>query len=557
MHDIQSETDLLTPLTEPLSSEQSGIQPGTSSASAALQPRVFINNNESNISCFSVASDATSTPLQALNGKNTAKPPSTIPEESEDESCQSAQKGLIGETPRRRSQDNNIRPPPVRRISHESFEEDETPLIAQPEGSVEREMRKVFGEKQSSQDLDELAERVGTNDSSSESDDSRDCREAVKINKRRNAISTRRKSSFVINGILEEIQEEANTSNKENSLPSPERSLEEHIEDVSPSKAPQPQTAKRQAVVNDESQLEEPEDQASTAPVGEPSKKTRGRPRKVAEIASDEDDEEEPPKKMQKSPPRRMQKSPLKKMQKATPKKAQKSPPKKVQKAQQTPTKKIQQTPTKTLRQRNAAQKPQDSDVEEVLPVKRAKYRRVVVQESSSDDEDDEEFKDAQPDVQESSSEDKQAADAEHVPVTRVVSVELDQLNPSESMLEVFNKNFENSSANSERASSVETVASCSENGDAPVVTKGQPSRKRDLSTESDRSEASSTVSMASSTATETTLASTSSQVSTTTRKRKPKPEPVRKSRPPRRKARLAPGSLAERSLLSKLRRSK
>lgn len=516
-----------------------------------------MNNNESNISCFSVASDATSTPLQALNAKGTAKPPSTITEESEDESSQNAHKGLIGETPRRRSQDNNIRAPPVRRISQESSEEDETPLIAQPEGSVEREMRKAFGESQSS-DLDELAERVGTNDSPSDSDDSRDCREEAKINKRRNAILTRRKSSYVVGEILDEIQEEVNTSNKENSLPSPERSLEDHFEDVSPSKVFQPPKNSRHEAVNHDSQLEEPEDQASTAPVGESSKKTRGRPRKVAEIASDEDDEEEPPKKIQKSPPRRLQKSPLKKMQKATPKKTQKSPPKKIQK---TPAKKAQQTqptPTKTLRQRNAAQKPQDSDVEEVQPVKRAKYRRVVVHESSSDDDgDDEEFKDAQPDVQETSSEDEESADVEHVPVTRVCSVELKQLHPSESMLEAFNNNYEKPVANSERASSVETVASCSENGDAPVVTKGQPSRKRDLSTESERSEASSTYSIASSAATETTQASTSSQVTTTTRKRKPKPEPVRKSRPPRRKARLAPGSLVEKSLRGKLRRSK
>lgn len=549
--DIEYESAMFTPETNPMPVEASAVDATDASiVSTVLKPRVFMNHSESNISFFSVASDATSTPLQTLNNVQlTTKPPSTIMEEGEDDSSQNVRNGLIGETPRRKSADNNIRLPPVRRISEESLEDDETPIIEQPEGSVEREMRKVFGNQdQSSKYLDELAERVGSIDSSS--DTSEGSQSTSQRNKRRNAIlPERRKSSYVVKEILDEIQEEANTSNKENSLPSPQRTLEEQI---SPSKPIQPQKSKQQAASQQESPSAEAVSQASTSPAAESPRKRRGRPRRVAEIASD--DEEEPPKKIQKSPPKKTQKSPPKKMQKTPPKKTQKSTPKKslktpTKKAQSSAPKKLSQnSPEKTSNQRNDEGKPEDGGSgDERQPAKRGKTRRKPVESSSDDDED---FQDAQPEVQPNLSDDAQN-DGEHEPVTRTCSVELSQLNPSDSMLEVFKKNYiPTSSANSERASSVETVAD-SENGEASGVTKRPSPRKRDLSADSDRSEASSVVSMAS------TLASTSSQAATTTRKRKPKVEPVRKSRPPRRKARLAPGSLVEKSLLTKLRRSK
>lgn len=541
--DIQHETEMFAPLTEPGLSVNDGRITDNSEMSivpAALKPKVFMNSNESSGSFFSIGSDATSTPLHAINIQPTAKPPSTLMEESvADDSNQHVQNGFIGETPRRRSQDNNIRPPPVRRISQESSEDDETPFIDPPEGSVERAMREVYGDhSQSAQDLDELAERVGHISSSSDSEASKDGEVVSSRDPRRKAnLPARRKSSYVISEILDEIQEEANTSNKENSLPSPQRTLEE---DTSPSDDIPPQKSLRQPVNDTESPPEVPASQGSTTFVVEDPKTRRGRPRMVAEIKSD--DEDEPPKKIQKSPPKKTKKSPPKKLQKSPLKKTQKSTPKKVAKS-----------PAKTLKPRNGTQKHEESDSEEeVLPVKRSKSRRRIVEQSSSDEE---EFKDAQADVEENSPEDNEAAllsaDNQHEALTRKCSVELDQLTPSKSMLEAFKQNYELPEAtNSERASSVETVAD-SENGDAIAATKRPPPRKRDLSTDSERSEASSTASSV------TSMASTVASQASTSRKRKSKVEPPRKSRPPRRKARLAPGSLVERSLKSKIRRSK
>lgn len=501
---------MFPPLGESLPTELSAIDeviPSVSKiiiAPALLRPKVFIN--DSNISCFSIASDATSTPLPTLNLEVQAKSPLTIlEEEDEDEdSSQQASNGFIGETPRRRSGNAHLRPPPARRISEETVEEDYTQTILLPEGSVEQQMRLVFGEDASKsdsvQEMGDIVDCDASNDSSNDPEITEGSQGgSPKYTQCDTFLPTRRKSSCEINEILDEIQE-ANTSNKENSLPSPQ-STHEDVDEVSPSEPSQKGNKRPDPRVHRESPMDEAEPQQPKTTVIHALRRGRGRPRKISEIATDEEDE---------------------------------------------PPKKIQKSPTKTLRQRNP--KTQVSGSEDGgLPIGRANGRRKVVQEISSEDQ--EEFKDAQPDVQESASEADDPVDIPDQPIFRSLSIKLSQLNPSQSMLEAFQENYVQP-ATRDRSTSIETLAE-SENAGATDVADNELTGNP--STAYQQSEMGSEISISS------TDTLTASQAATTSRKRKPKKDLLvpQKSRPPRRKARLPPGSLMEKSLNTKLRRSK